>query len=129
MPTLKAWLVLGLLCLTAGAVPATADEPPDPSGSLAGPVSEPKWEFSLAPYLWTSSLEDEVTARGATVDIDVPFSDLLSNLDIGLMGVVEARRGRFIILVDGFRMGVVAQLFRPIARRIVSDGSSPKCRR
>jgi len=118
---LKAWLVLVLFCLPAGVVPAAADEPPDPGGSLAGTGSEPKWEFSIAPYLWASSLEGEVTAGGVTTDIDMPFSDVLSALDIGLMGVVEARRGRFIILVDGFW----AALSDEVETRPVNVGIGP----
>lgn len=59
------------------------------------------WEFSLAPYLWGISMNGEATVKDLTVDIDVPFSDILEKFNGGLMGRAEARRGRWFGVFDG----------------------------
>jgi hypothetical protein len=72
---------------TAAAEPATDEEKP--------------WEVVVAPYLWGQSVTGDVTIAGTTESVDVPFRDILSMLNIGLMGVVEARYKRWILVVDG----------------------------
>jgi opacity protein-like surface antigen len=39
-----------------------------------------------------------------TIDVDMSFSDILKNLDAGLMGAFEARQGRFGLLFDAIYM-------------------------
>jgi hypothetical protein len=70
------------------------------SPALADDVDE-GWEFSFAPYLWALSIDAEVAAGGATTDVDVPFSEILRDLNFGVMGQFTARRGRWIGIVDG----------------------------
>jgi hypothetical protein len=70
------------------------------SPALADDVDQ-GWEFSFAPYLWALSLDGEIGVEGTTVDVDVPFSDLLKDLNFGLMGQFTARRGRWIGIFDG----------------------------
>lgn len=58
------------------------------------------WEFSFAPYLYMTGLSGTVGARGRTAAIDLSFGDVVSNLDLGLMGTFEARKGKIVILND-----------------------------
>jgi hypothetical protein len=83
-----------LLCLAcAGGVraqDAATDLPP-----------EDRWTFLVAPYLWAISLDGDAAVGGLEADIDVPFSDALKDLSFGAMLLVDARRGRFGVGVNG----------------------------
>jgi len=44
--------------------------------------SEGSWEFNFAPmYLWAVSIDGDQTVKGNKVELDVPFSDILDNLN------------------------------------------------
>jgi hypothetical protein len=58
------------------------------------------WHFGLAPYLFATGISGTVGARGRTLEVDANFGSVWKNLDIGLMGAFEARKGRFVILND-----------------------------
>ena len=62
---------------------------------------EDRWTFAVAPYLWAISLDGKAAVRGLEADVDVPFSDALKDLSFGAMLLVDARRGRFGIGVNG----------------------------
>jgi opacity protein-like surface antigen len=55
------------------------------------------WRFGGAAYLWAAGVEG-TTAAGD--DIDISFSDLLDDLDGGIMGVLSAQKGRWTLLAD-----------------------------
>lgn len=84
-----------LLLLACGAMtPATAaDIAPAPDTS--------EWRFTLAPYVWGVGLNGDVGLFGfAPVEIDIPFSDIIQNLDFAAMGVAEAHNGTWGVFVD-----------------------------
>ena len=61
------------------------------------------WEWSVTPYLWTTSIGAKVKEDGVVIsDNDVAFSDLFSNLDFAFAFHVEGRRGRAGFLFDFF---------------------------
>ncbi len=76
--------------------------------STAGParaqavlVDDDKWHFAIAPYMWFAGLEGTLSlGRFVEVPVDVPFSDVISNFDIGLLAHFEGRRNRFGGAVD-----------------------------
>lgn len=59
-----------------------------------------EWEFAFAPYLFATGLTGNIGARGRVANIDLSFSDIFHHLDIGLMGVFEARKGKLLIAND-----------------------------
>jgi hypothetical protein len=67
----------------------------------AAPADAPRWELSFAPYVWGMGIEGEVSADRVTADVDASFSDILDDLNFGLMGTLEARRGRLWFALDG----------------------------
>lgn len=73
--------------LLFGPLPALAQE---------NAAAEP-WEFEANFYLWGAGIGME-TANGNEVDIS--FSDIISNFDMGLMGGMSAQRGRWSLLSD-----------------------------
>jgi hypothetical protein len=80
-----------LLAATGQAVAADMAPPPESSD----------WVFTGAAYLWGSGIEGDVGAFGLEPqDIDISFSDVLSNLDMAFMGLGEVRNGPFSIGMD-----------------------------
>ena len=55
------------------------------------------WKFSGAVYLWAAGVEGTDAAGD---EIDVSFSDVLEDLDGGLMGILAAHKGRWTLLAD-----------------------------
>jgi len=68
---------------------------PDPATSDSG-----GWHFSVSPYLWFAGNHGTVGALGRDVGVHASAGDLLSHLDIGLMGAAEARFNRFVLNGD-----------------------------
>ncbi len=87
-------LLLASIVLTAamtGAVAASEDG----SGN--------KWQFGANLYLWYADLGGGTVNGG---DIDVEASDIIDNLKMGFMGGVNARRGKWTVLVDAIYLKV-----------------------
>jgi len=85
-----AWLAAGALLL-ASALPVTA--------TAAG--SSDQWEYEATIYLWAAGI-DATTPTGG--DIDMSFSDILSDLDMTFMGTFGARKGKWSLLADAVYM-------------------------
>ena len=76
------------MSFSAGAVPAggsaqpetAPDEPPEP---MPRPKLRDGWSYTLAPYLWASSLRAEVNAGPISSTSEACFSDLLKQLKFG----------------------------------------------
>ncbi len=59
------------------------------------------WEFMFSPYGWAAGLDGTVGVGSVTADVDLSFSDIVDDLEIGAMGQFEARKGRWAFLFDG----------------------------
>jgi len=59
-----------------------------------------EWEIYGSPYLYMTGLKGTVGARGRTQDVDLSFGDILSHFKVGIMGLVEAKKNRFVLLND-----------------------------
>jgi hypothetical protein len=80
-------VLLAVALLFAGTVPAAA----------AGAGSSDAAEVGLEVYLWGASIGG-TTAAGDPMD--VPFKDLVKNLDLGFMSTFGVRKGRWVGLGD-----------------------------
>ena len=87
MQRLTAGLTFILCCFLATALPANAETDSDQDG----------WKFGGSAYLWAAGVEGTDAAGD---EIDVSFSDVLEDLDGGLMGILAARKGRWTLLAD-----------------------------
>ena len=71
--------------------------------AAAAPGSD--WTFDFTLYLWGAGMSGKVEAGTLpAIDVDMSFSDILHNLDAGLMGAFEARKGRWGMLFDAIYM-------------------------
>ncbi len=58
------------------------------------------WQFAVAPYLWAAGMDGTMTIAFVEQDLDVPFSDIISNLDFALMGHFDMRNERWVLSSD-----------------------------
>jgi hypothetical protein len=95
-------IVVGLalaLCETLGI------SDPAASADLAPTYPQPaidKWEFSLTPYGWATSINGDITARGHKVDVNESFIEIVEKSDslLAWMTYFEARKGRLAFFTD-----------------------------
>jgi len=58
------------------------------------------WEFHLIPYFWMAGLDGDTTFKGNKSQVDASFSDILDNLDIGVLVHFEAQKERWGFFLD-----------------------------
>jgi opacity protein-like surface antigen len=63
-------------------------------------IPQSDWEFEVLLYGWGAGIDGTIGVGGVTSDVDVKFGDILDNLDMGAMGAVGFRKGRFGFLAD-----------------------------
>ena len=73
------WFAAGALLLVAAMPAMAADE-----------VAGDEWKISASVYLFGAEIDGTTNTGG---DINMPFSDLLKNLNMAYMGTFEARKG------------------------------------
>jgi hypothetical protein len=77
---------------------------PDQAGgspaAQGAPVADNGWHFGVTPYLWFAGVHGTVGFRGYDASVHAGFGDIFSYLNIGVMGAVEARKGRLLLPVD-----------------------------
>lgn len=84
--------------------------------ALTGSVNaSDDWSYTVTPYLWITGQEGKVATLppAPPADLDISFSDVIDNLDIALMGLAEARKGRFGIFSELFYVGISADAATP----------------
>jgi hypothetical protein len=124
----KGRLTLAAALLLSAALPARAR-----SQGQGGPTAamDDEWHFILAPYLWMSGIEGEVSvANLPSVPVDASFSDILDNFDFGLEGHFEARKNRVGLVFDfiwsdlGVPVAPEAELadFTVDVRQLITEG-------
>lgn len=81
----------------------------------SNPQSPPasNWEFSVTPYLFLARLNGTVGALGRTAQVNASFSDIFHNLDFAAMGTFEARKGNWLVLVDGMYISLSGKKVTP----------------
>jgi opacity protein-like surface antigen len=73
----------------------------------AAGTADDRWQFELTPYLFASGLYGTTGTQSVEADVEMEFDDILEQLEMGLMGTLEMRRGRWGILFDAlyFELG------------------------
>lgn len=72
--------------------------------STAARADEPTTEAGI--YLFATEVSGEASLRNITADVDISFSDIVDNLDIGFMGYIEHRRGGWSFIGDFAYLGI-----------------------
>lgn len=122
MRRLLAGSLLAILLPLAAAAGAE-DEPASAPSQTPSASETPGWEFSFAPYLWMAGLEGSAGADGVSTDIDVSFSDIWDDLDVGVLGAFEAKHGRYSLTTNVIYMKLSPEGSQPVGG--VLPGASP----
>ena len=64
------------------------------------PADDDKWHFQVTPYFWLASLHGTAGVGNRTTDVQESFSDIFHSLKFAFMGVLEARKGKVVVLTD-----------------------------
>jgi hypothetical protein len=86
-------------------LPAAASDLPSRTAPPAIPAfvdSAHGWTFNVNFYAWAAGLDGRVRTLPPLppVHVNIGFNDVLKNLDVALMGSIEARLDRFILFAD-----------------------------
>jgi len=58
------------------------------------------WEFNIAPYLFAAGLDGTLTVKGYETEIDLPFSDIISDLHFAAMVHFDMQNERWVVSSD-----------------------------
>lgn len=93
---LSCWTVRTAVAVLTAACPELLRGQTEPDRAQDG-----RWHYRVAPYLWASGIDGTASMLGVfAVPLEASFSDVMSNLDIGLASAIEARRDRLGIALD-----------------------------
>jgi hypothetical protein len=83
------------------------------------------WKYSTVLYIWGAGMDGETgNVTGDTsriVEVDQSFGDILSNLELGFMGSLQARSETWSITGDFIYMGLGASVEGPLGNAIEVD--------
>ncbi len=79
-------------------------------------TTEDGWELTLGLYGWGAGLEGDLGVAGYTVPLDVSFSDILDTLDMTAMGMMELRKGPWLMQLEGLylRNSMTGTAYTPV---------------
>jgi opacity protein-like surface antigen len=84
-------------------------------GQPALAAESDRWQYEITPYLLGAALDGTAGVKGLSVPVDASFSDILENLEGGLMGLFTAQKGRWTVMLEGVYMNLGAELSGPVA--------------
>ena len=82
------------------ATPKAATSPETSAPRSQQGADPDKWQFQFSPYFWLASLHGTAGIGNRTTQVDESFSDVWHALDFALMGVLEARKDKLVVLTD-----------------------------
>ncbi len=122
MPFRSVRAVVAAAMLSA-VLPVAAD-----AADIAPAPDTSDWQFTVAVYAWGAGLNGDVGVFGLQpASIDLSFKDILENLEMALMGIGEARNGRFMLGIDATYSAVSVDVKTPfgiLANKIDVDSTA-----
>jgi hypothetical protein len=92
------------LVTSATAQMSTLEETSQSTGAAPSPAStaspDDDWRVGVTPYIWFAGVHGNTGALGHEIGVHASFGDIFSYLNIGLMGEVEARKKRVLLVTD-----------------------------
>src|ERR1700682_3036682 len=70
------------------------------TAATPAPQTDDNWHVAITPYLWFAGVHGTTGVRGHDVSVHSSASDVLSYVNIGAMGAVEARYKRGVLPID-----------------------------
>jgi len=92
--------VVWVIAVLLWAVPLLHSQTAPNAASDGSAFPDDTWHVNLSPYLWLAGMNGTVGFGGRAVQVNQSFRDLFSNLNVGVMGLSEVRRGPISLLTD-----------------------------
>jgi hypothetical protein len=89
-------LVAAMAATLTAVTPAVGQQAEPPAAAASD-----RWNITVAPYLWATSMDGHAAVAGIKSDVDVPVQDVLKDLSFGAMLAVDVEKGRFGIGFNG----------------------------
>jgi opacity protein-like surface antigen len=87
---------------------------PAAAQTQTGTTQENQWQFEFTPYLWLAGIEGDVRhGRFGSGGVEASFTDIFQNLNGAFMGTLEARKGRWGILLDTIYLSISGTVDTP----------------
>ena len=67
-------------------------------------TQEQEWLLLVSPFVWGASLKGDLAIAGKKADVDMPFADIVSDLDSVFMGNIELSNHRFGAYLDAINV-------------------------
>jgi hypothetical protein len=95
-------LILSLATYATAQMPAVEEtsQSGGTESSSKPTASADDWHVGVTPYIWFAGLHGTVGVLGHDIGVHASFGDIFSYLNIGLMGAVEARKKRVLLVTD-----------------------------
>lgn len=80
-------------------------------------VGSETWIYRIAPYLWGSAIDGNLAHERLPIDMhaSMSFGDIWDSLDLGAMGMFEARKGEFGVFADAMVAKLSTTVYAPVA--------------
>jgi hypothetical protein len=78
------------------------------TGAAQSGAAGKDWSIDSSMYMLGAGMSGNATVRGVPVDVDIPFSEIWSNLQFGAMGRITARKNKWCFSTDVIYMGLGA---------------------
>lgn len=78
------------------------------AGLAQDPASGKEWSGQVSMYMLGAGMSGNAIVRGNPVDVNIPFSEIWSNLQIGFMGRASVRKNKWGFSTDVIYMGLGA---------------------
>lgn len=83
--------------------------------AMSTPVNAAEVWTEIGLYGFVTDISGDTKVRNTTTDVDVSFSDILENLEMGLMGYVEHRRDKWSFIGDLFYADISVENTRAVS--------------
>ena len=86
-----AWFSVAGMMVVGGSTPACAQ---------ARSIAEAPWTFTLAPYVWATSQDGDITIAGVKAKLDQDFEDIFQDLSLAGMLLFDVRKGPLVLSLN-----------------------------
>lgn len=94
-----------------------------PAMAQAPAPSTDSWAVVMSPYVWFSGMSGNIAVPAGSVDFSASFGDIFQTLKFSAMGLVEARRGNFSVVMDTLYLNLQQGVPVPGTHGAFSGGS------
>ena len=102
-------------------MPAALQDEPESEDLADAFAADDKWHFEIAPFLWATSLNADLTINGTPSSVDMSFSDIWDALDFGAMLRLRASKGKWSFQFGAMYAKLALSTSVDVQRELIED--------